>query len=333
MAVLALLFWAGLQSGQSSESTKARPQALASQPGSGFEGPDSLVPGENSESESASPPTGSEVPPAPEATQPEQPLDEDLEQNSLQTSPEEADPILPENWDELSPVEKIDQNPFDCDLSREEVDLEDGQCRQLSILFSKSRPWNPMALNLIAATEVEDRNLKIACYNQDLTYLLNQPSQPGRSGAIDWPGLVSEVEANSNARSPAGINLDNNGGFWHCTLRVVLEMTIDDFYVPNGCRTWRPGFVKLVGAKNGQTRTYNSLSAPGPNVLCTKVVIPIAKGQQIEQIFLFEVPDFDLNLKIEEIKFDLLEPKINFNGNFGFETGTEPPKLNSPGPL
>lgn len=336
MAVMALLFWAGLQSGQPSQAPEARPQAPAGQPAPGLGDSDPLVLAEGSEGGDTSSPTGSGTPPIPEETQPEQtPSDEDSEQTSLQTPSEETDPVLPENWDELSPVEKIDLNPFDCDLSREEVDLEDGQCRQLSTLSSKSRPWNPMALNLVAATEVEDRNLKIACYNQDLTHLLNQPSQPGRPGAIDWPDLISGVEANSNARSPAdtNFNLDNNKGSQHCVLRVVLEMTIDDFYFPNGCRTWRPGFVKLVGAKNGQTKTYNSLSAPGPNVLCTKVVVPIAKGQQIEQIFLFEVPDSDLNLKITGIRFDLLEPKINFSGNFGFETGTEPPKFNSLRPL
>ena len=119
-------------------------------------------------------------------------------------------------------------------------------------------------------------------------------------------------------------NLDNNNGFQHCILRVALEMTIDGFYFPNGCRTWRPGFVELVGAENSEAKTYSSLSTPGPDVLCTKNTVPIAKGQQIEQIFLFSVPDSDLNFKVTQIKFDSLEPKLIFNGNFGFKSETKP---------
>ena len=344
LVILSLLFWAGYRSGETP------PSVVNPQPASELTPPDVAQPPPATET---SPPPNTENDSDPEdqpSTEPQPilPIPEDMpdadpppddgsDQTSLQSPGDDLLPKLPDDWDELSPNDKISLNPFSCDLSREEMGLDDGLCRRRSTLSSKSKPWNPMGLNLVSTTEVENRSLKIACYNQDLSHLLNTPSQPTRPGEVDWASLVNmtseaspDINNDLSVRSPISTNdnPDNGRGFQHCTLRVALEMTIDGFYFPNGCRTWRPGFVKLVGTEDGEDKTYSSLSTPGPNVLCTKNTVPIANGQQIEQIFLFRVPDSDLGLKVTQIKFDSLEPKLTFEGNFGFKSETKPPTSN-----
>ena len=344
LVILSLLFWVGYRSGETPPPVvNLRP---ASEPtSSGVAQPPPVTeisPPPNTENDS-DPEDQPSTDPQPILPTPEDmpdadpPPDDVSDQTSLQSPGDDLLPKLPDDWDELSPADKISLNPFSCDLSREEIDLDNGLCRRRSTLSSKSKPWNPMALNLVSTTEVEDRFLKIACYNQDLSHLLNTPSEPTWPGGVDWPSLVNMISESSpdinngvTVRSSVGINnnLDNNKGSQHCILRVALEMTIDGFYFPNGCRTWQPGFVKLVGTENGEDKTYSSLSTPGPDVLCTKNTVPIAKGQQIEQIFLFSVPDSDLSFKVTQIGFDWLEPKLTFNGNFGFKSETKLPTSN-----
>ncbi len=341
LAILALLFWVGYRSDESpppsvsfQSAGELTPLPVA-QPPPVVETPSPSVAETDLEPAGEQPPTNPQpTTPAPEDTPDEDPPSDNSDQTPLQSLGGDLVPKLPNDWVELSSADKVSLNPFSCDLSIEEINLDDGRCRQRSTPASKSKPWNPTALNLVLTTEVENRPLKIACYSQDLSHLLNSPSQPVIPGGTDWESLVntvSEALSNTNGdvtgRSSVSLNNnpDHNRGFRHCTLRVVLEMTIDGFYFPNGCRTWRPGFVKLVGIKGDEVKTYSSLSTPAPNVFCTKNTVPIAKGQRLTQIFLFEVPDSDLNFKVTQIKFDWLDPKLTFNGNFGFRSETKPP--------
>lgn len=295
LAVMTLLFWAGLRSGQSPEVQVPQPPPAA--------GPE--------ETPTPQPPAGGQdLPPPTGDPEEDLPPGGALDLTPLPVVGEEADPRLPDDWDELDPVDKISLNPLGCDLSREAVDLEDGSCRRRSTLSSKSVPWNPMAINSVSTTEIDRHNLQIACYNQDLSGRLNQPD-----GLAPAPGLVDQTV---QPPTDNGINLDNNRGFQHCVLRVILEMTSDDFYFASSCRSWRAGFVKLVAADD---QVYDSLATPGPDVVCAAVRTPVGQGQQIEQVFLFEVSDADLNLRIEAIRFDLIEPNLAFSGNFGFIVG------------
>lgn len=309
LASLALLFWAGFRSGQTPSPTTqlVTDQVVVNRPPEG-----SPVP-TNQPLELDPPPGPADPLPAPDGESGQSLAPDDV-----------AETKLPDDWDELSPLDKISLNPFDCDLSRQEIDLDSGQCRQPATLSSKSRPWNPMALNRVSTSEVEDQPLKIDCYVQDLSYLLNSPSQfPGLALGRPNPAQSSSIGLTQPDPSTPLVG-NKNQGFRHCLLRATLEMTIDGFYFPNGCRTWQPGFVKLVGGGGGQTKSYDSLAAPGPNTLCTRIVVPVAKGQQIEQLFLFEVPDSDLDLELTQIRFDWLEPKLVFTGDFAFEIKANP---------
>ena len=340
LASLSLLFWIGYRSDESSlpivspdpASELASPE-VDQPPPIVVTSPPSVVE-TDSEPVGEQPPTNPPpIPPAPEDTPDEDPPSDNSDQTPLPSLGDDPVPKLPNDWAELTSADKISLNPLGCDLSVEEINLDDGHCRQRSTPASKPQPWNPTALNLFSTTNVENRSLKISCYNQDLSYLLNTPSQPVNPGGIDWTSLGNlfnepspspNGDVNSRSSPTPNNNSDNSRGFRHCILRVVLEMTVDDFYFPNGCRTWLPGFVKLVGAKDGETKTYSSLSTPAPDVLCTKNTVPIAKGQKITQTFLFEVPDSDLNSKVTQIKFDWLEPKLAFRGNFDFKSETKP---------
>ena len=207
LAILSLLFWAGYRSGET-PSPVVSPQPAAepaspevAQPPPDVETPSLSVSGNDLEPEEQPSTSPQPIPPTPEDMPDADPLPNDgSDQTSLQSPGDDLAPKLPDDWDELSPADKISLNPFSCDLSREEINFEDGGCRQRSTLSSQSKPWNPMALNLVSTTEVENRSLKIACYNQDLSYLLNTPSQPVRPGAIDWPSLVICITNEESSR-------------------------------------------------------------------------------------------------------------------------------------
>ena len=341
LAILALLFWVGYRSDESPsppvsfQSAGELTPPDVDHPVPVVKTPPLPVVETGSEPAGEQPPTNPQpITSAPEDTPDEDPPADNSDQTPLPSLGDDPAPKLPNDWAELTSADKISLNPFSCDLSIEEINLDDGRCRQRSTPASNPRPWNPTALNLFSTTEVENRSLKISCYNQDLSYLLNTPSQPVNPGGIDWtgpgnlfnrPSPSPNGDVNSRSSPTPNNNSDNNRGFRHCVLRVVLEMTVDGFYFPNGCRTWRSGFVKLVGAKDGEAKTYSSLSTPAPGVLCTKNTVPIAKGQKITQTFLFEIPDSDLNSKVTQIKFGWLEPRLAFKGNFGFKSETKPP--------
>lgn len=308
LAVVSLLFWAGYRSGQPPV-VEEPPGLPASLPAAGQNPAEDIQAGDQDPTN----PSGAE--PQTEPANPEETIQiQDPKDSSNQPAlqpPDENLPLnLPQNWDQLTSPEKIALNPSGCDLLVEDIDLEDGSCRRRSTLSSKSTPWNPMALNFISTTEVESRALKIDCYDRDLSQLLNTPSRPG---ATNWGNLIADSSL-----------VFSNSRFRHCVLRVALEMTVDNFYFPNGCRTWSPGFVKLVVGSGDEQETYGSLSAPGPGTVCTKVIVPIDKGQQIEQVFLFKIPGSEMLSEVTRIKFDALDPRLEFSGDFGFIAKSAP---------
>ncbi|MCY4089165.1 MAG: hypothetical protein OXF49_03525 [Candidatus Saccharibacteria bacterium] len=48
----------------------------------------------------------------------------------------EEKPVLPENWVDLSESDKIELNPLECDLARQKINLEDGQCQNLNPIIN-----------------------------------------------------------------------------------------------------------------------------------------------------------------------------------------------------
>ena len=217
-------------------------------------------------------------------------------------------PDLPKIWDQLSPVEKIALNPLNCDPAVEEISLVDGSCRRRSSLSSLPRPWNPVALNRVSTTELDQKPVSLACSTGDPVVSLPQTGSVSRA-------VLNQLGRQAESDPAADADLT-------CALRVTLEMTVDGFYFPDGCRILRPGFVQLRLSPSGSSaRTYHSLISPVGARICTKAIIPVAKGRQIERIFKFKLKGADLDRQLELIKFVQLTPTVELEGKLNFVLG------------
>ena len=222
---------------------------------------------------------------------------------------------LPDDWEALSPADKIALNPLGCDLTVEEVDISDGHCRRRLSLSSSSQPWNPIGLNRVSTVELGRKPVQLACFTQDLSSL----RQDGHSR---WADKFNQ--RNLQPQDPVNIKADDRLA---CLLRVTLEMTIDDFYFSTGCRDFRAGFVQLtLTHPDGSARNYSSLSPAGPHARCTKAIVAVSRGDQIEQVFLFNVTGRDLGGQLTQIKFNQLTPTPNFEDNLSLQLH-HPPEM------
>ena len=222
---------------------------------------------------------------------------------------------FPDDWEALSPADKIALNPLGCDLTVEEVDVYDGHCRRRLSLSSSSQPWNPIGLNRVSTVELDRKPVQLACFTQDLSSL----RQDGHSR---WADKFNQ--RNLRPQDPVNIKTDDRLA---CLLRVTLEMTIDDFYFSTGCRDFRPRFVQLaLTHPDGSARNYGSLSPIGAHARCTKAIVAVSRGDQIEQVFLFNVTARDLDSRLTQIKFNQLTPTPRFEGNFSLQL-YHPPEM------
>ncbi len=241
--------------------------------------------------------------------------DPEADPASLTSVDDQAVIQLPDDWEALSPTDKIALNPLGCDLTVEVVDVSDGHCRRRLSLSSSSQPWNPIGLNRVSTVELDQKPVQLACFTQDLGSL----RQDGHSR---WADKFSQRDL--RPQDLVNIKADNR---LSCLLRVTLEMTIDDFYFSTGCRDFRPQFVQLTLTQpDGSDRNYSSLSPTGPHARCTKAIVPVSRGDQIEQVFLFNVIGRDLDSRLTRIKFDQLTPTPRFEDDFSLRL-YHPPEM------